>query len=187
MFYSAPNQLSSLIWYPELSATNHLTSDLNNLNIQTKEYTGQDQIHVGNRLDLNTSHVGSFSILTPSTFVLKNVLHVPQIQRIYYLWVNYFFFEFHSKHFVAKDQSSGTPLLQGPSEHSVDFGKRTSFDDWHRQLGHPTLCTIQRTVALHHLPTVSNKAYVVCFASQHAKSCQLPFKSSSFRSRVLWT
>uniref|UniRef100_A0A2N9FGA9 Retrotransposon Copia-like N-terminal domain-containing protein n=1 Tax=Fagus sylvatica TaxID=28930 RepID=A0A2N9FGA9_FAGSY len=39
---------SDLNWYSDIGATNHLTSDLANLNVHAEEYLGSDQIRIGN-------------------------------------------------------------------------------------------------------------------------------------------
>jgi hypothetical protein len=53
-----------------------------NLNLRSEDYTGSDQILVGNGVGLQISQIGS-SILTPSKtpFVLKQLLLVPEIQK----------------------------------------------------------------------------------------------------------
>ncbi|KAF3951345.1 hypothetical protein CMV_022993 [Castanea mollissima] len=61
----------------DTGATNHLTSDLSNLNLQSEEYVGTDQIHVGNGAGLAITHIGSSSLPSSSkSFILQNVLHV---------------------------------------------------------------------------------------------------------------
>jgi len=44
----APSSQPDLSWYPNTAATNHMTADLNNLNLQADEYTGSEQVRVGN-------------------------------------------------------------------------------------------------------------------------------------------
>ena len=69
-------------WYPDTGATNHLTSDLSNLNLQSEEYVGTSQIHVGNGAVLAITHIGSSSLPSSSkSFTLQNVLHVPHITK----------------------------------------------------------------------------------------------------------
>ena len=69
-------------WYPDTGATNHLTSDLSNLNLQSEEYVGTSQIHVGNGAVLAITHIGSSSLSSSSkSFTLQNVLHVPHITK----------------------------------------------------------------------------------------------------------
>jgi hypothetical protein len=69
-------------WFPDTGATNHVTADLANLNIQSDSYTGNDQLHIGNGQGLPIIHTGSSHLHYPNaTFLLKNLLHVPQIKK----------------------------------------------------------------------------------------------------------
>ena len=95
-------------WYPDTGATNHLTSDLSNLNLQSEEYVGTSQIHVGNGAGLAITHIGSSSLPSSSkSFTLQNVLHVPHITKIL-ISVSQFtkdndcFLEFHPNFFVSR-------------------------------------------------------------------------------------
>ncbi|KAH0743141.1 hypothetical protein KY290_031134 [Solanum tuberosum] len=45
-FIAKPNTISDPAWYPDSGATNHLTNDLNNVNIRG-DYSGNEQIVVG--------------------------------------------------------------------------------------------------------------------------------------------
>jgi hypothetical protein len=64
------------------SATHRMTSDLGNLNLQTYDYTGQDQVIVSNGKGSNIHHVGSFYFFSSSkSLFLKNILHVPRIKK----------------------------------------------------------------------------------------------------------
>ncbi|GFZ15769.1 hypothetical protein Acr_25g0001780 [Actinidia rufa] len=49
-YYSTPSSSQDYNWYPDSGATHHLTSDLNNLNLKSDDYTGPDQIKIGNAL-----------------------------------------------------------------------------------------------------------------------------------------
>uniref|UniRef100_A0A2N9FGM0 Reverse transcriptase Ty1/copia-type domain-containing protein n=1 Tax=Fagus sylvatica TaxID=28930 RepID=A0A2N9FGM0_FAGSY len=49
-------------WYTDTGATNHLTSDLANLNVHSEEYLGSDQIRVGNGKGLSVAHTGRIYI-----------------------------------------------------------------------------------------------------------------------------
>uniref|UniRef100_A0A2N9GPU0 Integrase catalytic domain-containing protein n=1 Tax=Fagus sylvatica TaxID=28930 RepID=A0A2N9GPU0_FAGSY len=74
--YCSSVSAGDLNWYPDTGATHHITYDLNNLNLQQEEYTGQDQVHVGNGQGLPINHLGSSSLSFPhATFLLKNILH----------------------------------------------------------------------------------------------------------------
>lgn len=52
--------LRDLGWFPDLGATNHVTSDLSNLNLST-EYINTSKLHMGNGAGLHISHIGSSS------------------------------------------------------------------------------------------------------------------------------
>jgi hypothetical protein len=67
-------------WYRDTASTHHLTNDLTNLNITADEYTGNEQIRVGNGQGLKILHTGSaFLPSTHKHFSLKSLLHVPII------------------------------------------------------------------------------------------------------------
>jgi hypothetical protein len=72
------------------SANVHLTNDLSNLNMHAEDYTGMDQIRVGNGQGLNILHSGRSILPTSSHNIhLFSLLHVPQIQKkILYLSIN---------------------------------------------------------------------------------------------------
>jgi hypothetical protein len=79
---ATPNYAPDPNWYSDSGATHHLTSDLANLNVRADEYHGPDQIRVGNGTSLPIKHIGSTQFSTPTTsFLLNNVLHVPQISK----------------------------------------------------------------------------------------------------------
>ncbi|XP_010253823.1 PREDICTED: uncharacterized protein LOC104594965 [Nelumbo nucifera] len=96
-------------WYPDFGATNHITSDLSKLQLHSK-YTGLDQVTVGNGEGLAISHTGSSTISSASrSLLLKNILHVPNIQKNL-LFVAQFssdndvYFEFHPHTCIVKDR-----------------------------------------------------------------------------------
>jgi len=76
------SSVSATDWHPDTGATHHLTNNMANLNLRSEDFTGSDQILVGNGAGLQISQIGS-SILTPSKtpFVLKQLLLVPEIQK----------------------------------------------------------------------------------------------------------
>jgi hypothetical protein len=186
-------------WYPDTASTHHLTNDLTNLNITANEYTGNEQIRVGNGQGLNILHTGSAFL--PSTykhFSLKSLLHVPVIQKNL-ISVNKFtrdnnvFIEFHPFEFRVKDLHTRRLLLRGPSRDglyiwpspstsspspSVCLGECVSVDSWHRRLGHPALKIVRNVLSKHCLPVSSNKPSQVCPACQQGKMHRLHFGSS---------
>ncbi|KAG7990343.1 hypothetical protein I3843_02G021800 [Carya illinoinensis] len=46
-YLTSQQPTQDLSWYPDTGSTNHLTHDLQNLNIHAKPYNGSDQIQVG--------------------------------------------------------------------------------------------------------------------------------------------
>ena len=146
-------------WYPDTGANNHITADYGNLNLHAEDYTGQDQVRIGNGQGLHIHHIGS-SILCSSNknFFLKNILHVPHIsQNLLSLYQftkdNNVFFKFHPSFFCIKDLFSGVTFLSGKSKnglyplHSLQrlikptalLGERVSVEQWHSRFGHPAL------------------------------------------------
>lgn len=65
-------------WFADSGASNHITTDMNNLELSVP-YLGGDEITVGNGLGLCITHTG-FSTLKSSNskFLLKNVLCCPR-------------------------------------------------------------------------------------------------------------
>jgi len=152
-YYSSPTLPPKENWYPDTGATHHLTNNLQNLNISSEEYTGQDQIRIGNGTSLSISHSGSATLsLSRRNFLLKQLLHVPNICKNLlsvrqFALDNAVFFEFHSSHFVIKDCMTGIPIyhgqlnnglyhlfpLQVPSSPSQALvGERTTSHCWHK-------------------------------------------------------
>jgi hypothetical protein len=112
-------------WYPDTAATHHLTNDLSNLNMQSEEYTGNEQIRVGNGQGLDILHSGLASLpIAKKIFSLKSLLHVPDIQKNL-ISVNQFTrdnnvpIEFHPFDFHVKDLRTGTLLLKGSSKNGL--------------------------------------------------------------------
>uniref|UniRef100_A0A2N9J5B9 Integrase catalytic domain-containing protein n=1 Tax=Fagus sylvatica TaxID=28930 RepID=A0A2N9J5B9_FAGSY len=196
-YYSNTQPASDPNWYTDTGATHHLTSDLANLNVHAEEYTGTDQIRVGNGKGLPVAHIGTTSLSTPhSSLLLKDVLHVPQITKNL-VSVQKFtsdtntFFEFHPDYFLVKDRPTRKLLLHGLSSNglysfssakphsppSAFLGERTSIDGWHSRLGHPAFPVVSRIVSRFGLPA-SNKGHSSCSACLSSKSKQLPFSHS---------
>jgi hypothetical protein len=177
-----------------------LTPELSNLNLRAEEYTGSEQIKVGNGQGLDIHHTGLASL--PSSkhnFTLQSLLHVPQIEKNL-ISVNQFtkdnnvFIEFHPYCFRVKDLRTGTLLLQGPSKgglypwptslpprlsnHAL-VGEKVSLDQWHHRFGHPAFKIVRRVLLSKQLPVLSNKSVHVCPACQQGKSHRLHFPPSA--------
>jgi hypothetical protein len=109
------------VWYMDTAATNHLTGDLNRLNMQ-EPYTGHDHVHTANGSGMRISHNGqsSPSTHTSTPLHLKNVLYVPEVTRNL-LFVkkltrdNNVFVEFHPYDVFVKDQDSREIIISGQS------------------------------------------------------------------------
>lgn len=74
---------SSSLWYLDSGATNHVTSDLNHLNIHSP-YTGSNIVTIGNGEGLHIQNTGSSLAKLPlsnSSIKLSHILHVPQITQ----------------------------------------------------------------------------------------------------------
>uniref|UniRef100_A0A2N9ISY4 Reverse transcriptase Ty1/copia-type domain-containing protein n=1 Tax=Fagus sylvatica TaxID=28930 RepID=A0A2N9ISY4_FAGSY len=55
-FIAATTPVTDQVWYPDTGATNHMTADMQNLNLSAEDYMGNDQVRVGNG-QASTSHV----------------------------------------------------------------------------------------------------------------------------------
>jgi hypothetical protein len=195
----APNDPN---WYTDTGATHHLTSNLANLNVHSKEYLGSDQIWVGNGKGLSVAHTGTTTLSTPhSSFLLKNVLHVPKITKNL-IYVQKFtcdtntFMEFHPSYFLVKDRLTKKLLHTGPSKHGLYafttsspstnplalIGECASIDRWHSRLGHPAFKVVSRILSKFSLPIVrNNNGHMSCPACLSSKSKQLSFSPSPTR------
>uniref|UniRef100_A0A2N9GSE4 Uncharacterized protein n=1 Tax=Fagus sylvatica TaxID=28930 RepID=A0A2N9GSE4_FAGSY len=198
-YVAATTPVTDQVWYPDTSATNHMTADLQNLNLSAEDYTGQDQVRVGNGQGLYIHHIGS-SILCSSNqdFFLKNILHVPSISQnllsVYqFAKDNNVFFEFHPSFFCIKDLFSGATLLRGKSKdglyplhslHQIEtralIGECVSLAQWHARLGHPSLRVVRQVLSNHQLAVSTNKTPSICHACQLGKSHSSPILFVTF-------
>jgi hypothetical protein len=118
-YYSSPSLPPEENWYPDTAATHHMTNNFQNLNLSADEYTGQDQIRIGNGTGLPILHSGSASLsLSNRPFLLQKLLHVLTICKNLlsvhqFAIANSVFFEFHSSHFIIKDCKTKRPIHQG--------------------------------------------------------------------------
>ena len=188
-------------WYADTGATHHITPDMANLNIKNKDYTGSDQVQVGNDQGLHISKTGNSHLHTPShSFILNHVLLVPEIHKNLlsvrkFCIDNNVYFEFHGHYFLVKGYSE-TILHRGCVSNglyqfiSSKFSpqalssSRISFNIWHRRLGHAAFPTVKRVLSLNNLPVDKSPVHSVCHDCQLAKSHDLPFKNSTCVSKT---
>jgi hypothetical protein len=72
-YYSSPSLPPEENWYPNTAATHHMTNNFQNLNLSADEYTGQDQIRIGNGTCLPILHSDSASLsLSNRPFLCRN-------------------------------------------------------------------------------------------------------------------
>lgn len=193
-------------WYPDSAATNHMTHDYSNLTIQPTEYSGEEQVRVGDGFNLPIHHTGGSSLSTPSgKLLLHNLLHVPLLTKNLisvrqYCADNSVFFEFHSTYFFVKDLHTRSLLLRSPTRNRLyvfpspldvstppllptpqaNVGKRVSASHWHLRLGHPSLKLVHQILHRFKLPVSATSASSgLCSACFQAKSHSLPFSRST--------
>ncbi|EOY32308.1 Uncharacterized protein TCM_040047 [Theobroma cacao] len=190
-------------WVVYSRASHHVTADLNNLSLYT-EYGGLEKIAVGGGTSLSINHIG-FSIISTTNKPLKltNVLHVPVMNRNLisiskFCKTNNVFVEFFPFHFLVKDSSMGAPLVRSLNRNGLYelprcmshlsmitttfLSVKTSFDVWHRRLGHPSSEILTFMLKFFGLPSIaSNKAFS-CNSCACNESHKLPFGQSTLSS-----
>jgi hypothetical protein len=78
---AAPSYGVDTLWYADSTATDHVTGELDKLNMREK-YHGQDQVHIADGSGMHITHVGNFIIPTPSRDIhLNKVPHVPSTSK----------------------------------------------------------------------------------------------------------
>ena len=186
-------------WLMDSGATDHLTNHLERLHVHDR-YGGKDQVHVANGAGLSISHIGHSS-LAGSSLHLKNILHVPDIDKnllsVYRLVSdNDVFVEFHRKFFCVKDKATKKVLLHGRSQgglYPIPFRRapspptprhalaaKVSSTQWHQRLGHPANNVVHTIVRQNNLLCSPSDSHVlVCDACQRGKSHQLSYSASS--------
>ncbi|XP_019157563.1 PREDICTED: uncharacterized protein LOC109154157 [Ipomoea nil] len=160
------------VWFPDTGVSSHVTPDSTVLT-QSKEYTSNEQLRIGNGSGLVISHIGCASIPCNSkSLSLSNILYVPDLS-VSLLSVpkltreNNVFVEFHANCFFVKDCHTKKVLLTGPSSGGLyklsvpchNFAFITSLASpltWHRRFGHPHSRALQH--ALRHCFVLRNKS-----------------------------
>ncbi|KAJ3698209.1 hypothetical protein LUZ61_001914 [Rhynchospora tenuis] len=187
---------SSSEWILDTGATNHVTSDLNNLS-SFFNYEGNDSLHLGNGLSLPITHIGSSTFnLSSHCLKLTNILVVPSFKKnlismSQLLTDNpHLLIEFHSLSCLFKDCHTKAllhmvPCINGlfclffPSLLPQAFNSsKVPADIWHARLGHPSSATTSRVLNNFSLPCTSHKLSN-CHDCAMAKSHVLPFSLST--------
>ncbi|CAL1362863.1 unnamed protein product [Linum trigynum] len=187
-------------WLMDPAASHHVTGDLGNLSLYS-DYTGPDELVVGNGSGLRISHIGSSNLSTGlHSLSLQDVLHVPSIKRhlisvAQLCRTNPVSVEFFATHFVVKDLRTGALMLRGenrgdvyelsPTTEPVCMAlvtTRTTTQSWHSRLGHPYAQSLRSLLRSHSLPVSASSSLSHCDACLSNKSHKLPFGVSSLTS-----
>ena len=194
-------------WYADSGANQHITADLENLNLSSEPYQGNTDVAVGNGSGLQIQNTGSTTLTAQnSSFKLNTVLHCPDhcpdvpvnllsIQN--FCEENDCLFQLTATSFLVKDIRTGQVLLHGPSRDGLYpiplqrlsirkargltafLGIQTSASVWHHRLGHPAMVTVHRVITHNKLPiTGSGDKTDFCESCQLAKCKRLPFTKS---------
>ncbi|KAJ1698432.1 hypothetical protein LUZ63_006944 [Rhynchospora breviuscula] len=190
-----PPTTSSSDWVLDSGATNHVTSDLNNLSAFFA-YPGADNLQIGNGNGLKILHLGSVSLnLAGFSVQLHDVLHVPSFSKNLislskllidnpHLTISFSssiceIKVLHTKISLPVPDQHGLYLLHATSVSPQAFlGVKTTANSWHARLGHPSTATTLQVLSSNKLPCNSNKVDM-CHDCAVAKSHELPFFSSS--------
>ncbi|KAJ4776116.1 hypothetical protein LUZ62_060373 [Rhynchospora pubera] len=185
-------------WILDSGASHHVTNDINNLSTFFN-YTGSDNLQIGDGSGLSIDHIGIASItLSNITFQLRDTLHVPNFFRNLISLSKLIrdnpslivMFSFGCCCF--KDPLTNKILLEVPSSHGLYhiqtsspcpklpqalFGVRTTASIWHDRFGHPSHSTTLKILKDFALPC-SSFSLAHCHDCIVAKSHKLPFTSS---------
>jgi len=87
-FNNAP-ATSPIIWFPDTGANHHVTHNIASMT-SSELYLGNNHLHVGDSKGLVISNIAHSKIHSPKhTFTLSNILHVPAIKNLCYLFKNF--------------------------------------------------------------------------------------------------
>ena len=111
---------------------------------------------------------------------------------------NNVFIQFHPSYFLVKDTNSGVILAKSVCENSVyilpntlaatlfpmvtNVHEKTSFDGWHKRLGHPSSKIVHNVVRQFSLPFTTTQKSSLCPSCSIDKAHQQPFRSTSISS-----
>ncbi|KAJ3691762.1 hypothetical protein LUZ61_020926 [Rhynchospora tenuis] len=192
---STPN---STEWILDSGASHHVTNDINNMS-SFFNYTGSDNLHIGDGSGLSIDHIGTSTItLSNVSLFLKNVLHVSTFSRNLISLSKLLLdnpsltIVFTNSICMLKDHHTKTILLEIPCNNGLYhfripsstsppqamFGIRTTASMWHDRFGHPSNSVTMKLLKDFALPCTS-LSLETCNDCMIAKSHKLSFSSSS--------
>jgi hypothetical protein len=186
---SAPSASDSR-WYPDTGSNVHLTNKLSNLNMHAKDYTGIDQIRVGNVQGLHILHFGRGIYLHLHIIFIYCHSYMPlKSRKTLYLSTNSLVITTFSLNFIhifsVLRTSKPFSLYLWPSSHASSskslvafIGEKVSLDQWHLQLGHPASPIVSQVIKSNKLPVASSKFSSICSPCQQGKSYRFHFSST---------
>ncbi|KAF7809961.1 Retrovirus-related Pol polyprotein from transposon TNT 1-94 [Senna tora] len=187
---ATPEVVNDTAWFPDSGATNHVTSDASNL-MNSMEYSGAEQLHMGNGKGLMISNVGqSFvkSSIQPSlNLALNNLLHVPSITKNLisvskFAKDNSVFFEFHADACFVKSQATKAIILKG----SIRSDGLYYFEDFHLLHQLPSANLSQYAQSSNSLPTSSTSPIVLASTIGNTVSNTVTSNSATVTPYTLW-
>ena len=133
-YLASPSMATNKAWYMDSGATYHVTSQDNAMSEKT-EYIGSRKLVVGNGDTLTISHIGSITLPTSRSLILKNLLLIPSIKKNLisiskFTSNNDVIVEFNSSSYCVKEKLSKTTLLTGTFSdglYQLDFSSLSPF------------------------------------------------------------
>ncbi|KAF7834709.1 retrovirus-related Pol polyprotein from transposon TNT 1-94 [Senna tora] len=194
---ATPESVCDSAWFPDSGATSHVTSNPNNF-MSSMQYSGPEQLHMGNGTGLNISRVGQSLVQSPFhsniSLQLNDLLLVPNITKN--LGTNqillsgstrsdglYFFDNFHLTHHPSSlpsslqaKQFSATPTVLSSTVNS-DVSTCTSvtpYTLWHCRLGHSNTVVVLNALKQCNVQISNKGRFDFCEACAKGKHHKLP-------------
>lgn len=194
-------------WFPDSGATNHMTNNLQNLNLGNMSYTGKHSVAMGNGETINISHIETCTIEGTRSLYLNNLLRVPSIKKnlisvSQFAKENNVYFEFHPGFCLVRDLLNKNILLQGKLDQGLykfsNMRKRSFcnnlewcnnvstnndkdvniLDAWHCKLGHSSSDVVKQVLNENKISFPKLCSSNICTHCQIGKSHKLPFQYS---------
>jgi histone deacetylase 1/2 len=210
MVAESHTQYDHQVWYTDSGANVHITSNDQHLT-QKLPYHQGETVTVGNGAGLVIKSTGSTSLqINKTNFHLSNILHCPHASSNL-LSINKFcldnncYFVLTSHDFTVKENQTDQTLLHGQVDNGLfpinggfglphriqglaaKIGERTTAEQWHSRLGHPSQAVLQSLARSNHISlsskdnkTTNNTSF--CSTCPLGKSKKLPFPNSTHQS-----